>query len=308
MTLHNYSGAGNDFIVIDGRYSDVSEYRCGSVISALCSRTDGFVAADGRIGADGLMILSPSGSTDFRMEFFNPDGSSGMMCGNGGRCITAFADKLGIVPGNGSEYVFEAADGIHTAAILGKDGNVCTVRLKMIDPFDLHQCEEGWFVNTGTRHLVRFVDKLETLDVATEGSRLRHLPAFAPEGVNIDFVSVSKVCIEAEGGSWSRGTRPSHFAKASGPLPLEPRAASPSGPISRSSATMNIRTFEKGVEAETPACGTGIVAAAVVHCHVNGLKPPQTVSVKAKQNTLSVDILPEGVWLTGPAELNGSRS
>lgn len=71
---------------------------------------------------------------------------------------------------------------------------------------------------------------------------------------------------------------------------------------------MNIRTFEKGVEAETPACGTGIVAAAVVHCHVNGLKPPQTVSVKAKQNTLSVDILPEGVWLTGPAELIGSRS
>ena len=303
MTLYKYSGAGNDFIVIDGRYSDVSEYRCGSVISALCSRTDGFVAADGRIGADGLMILSPSGSTDFRMEFFNPDGSSGMMCGNGGRCITAFADKLGIVPGRGKEYVFEAADGIHTAAILRKDGNVCTVRLKMIDPFDLHQCEEGWFVNTGTRHLVRFVDNLDSLDVAAEGSSIRHDKAFAPEGVNVDFVS-----IEAEGRSWSRGTRPSHFAKASGPLPLEPRAASPSGPISRSSATMNIRTFEKGVEAETLACGTGIVAAAVVHCHVNGLKPPQTVSVKAKQNTLSVDILPEGVWLTGPAELICSRS
>lgn len=308
MTLYKYSGAGNDFIVIDGRYSDVSEYRCGSVISALCNRTDGFVAADGKIGADGLMILSPSGSTDFRMEFFNPDGSGGMMCGNGGRCITAFADKLGIVPGRGKEYVFEAADGIHTAAILGKDGNVCTVRLKMIDPFDLHQCEEGWFVNTGTRHLVRFVDKLETLDVATEGSRLRHLPAFAPEGVNIDFVSV--------------------FLGGSAPLPAA-IAATPAAPCSRmllsqhtrtagcseehldklaSNSNLSIRTFEKGVEAETLACGTGIVAAAVVHCHVNGLKPPQTVSVKAKQNTLSVDILPEGVWLTGPAELICSRS
>ena len=299
MTLHKYSGAGNDFIVIDGRYSDVSEYRCGSVISALCSRTDGFVAADGKIGADGLMILSPSGSTDFRMEFFNPDGSSGMMCGNGGRCITAFADKLGIVPGRGKEYVFEAADGIHTAAILGKDGNVCTVRLRMIDPFDLHQCEEGWFVNTGTRHLVRFVDKLETLDVATEGSRLRHLPAFAPEGVNIDFVFAPPLTRRVS-------TRPAVRVCCQSNI-REQGAAGVANVVETKFANqgaepLQIRTFEKGVEAETLACGTGIVAAAVVHCHVNGLKAPQTVSVKAKQNTLSVDILPEGVWLTGPAE------
>lgn len=278
MTLYKYSGAGNDFIILDGRNEDVSEYRCAGAISSLCSREKGFVAADGRIGADGLMILSESGTTDFKMEFFNPDGSGGMMCGNGGRCIVAFAESLGIRPGNGSEYVFEAADGIHTAAILGKDGNVCTVRLKMIDPFDLHQCEEGWFINTGTRHLVRFVDNLDSLDVAAEGSRLRHLPAFAPEGVNIDFVSVFL------GGSEE------HLDKLA------------------SNSNLSIRTFEKGVEAETLACGTGIVAAAVIHCHVNGLKAPQTVSVKAKQNTLSVDILPEGVWLTGPAELICSRS
>lgn len=278
MTLYKYSGAGNDFIILDGRNEDVSEYRCAGAISSLCSREKGFVAADGRIGADGLMILSESGTTDFKMEFFNPDGSGGMMCGNGGRCIVAFAESLGIRPGNGSEYVFEAADGIHTAAILGKDGNVCTVRLKMIDPFDLHQCEEGWFINTGTRHLVRYVDNLDSLDVAAEGSRLRHLPAFAPEGVNVDFVSVFL------GGSEE------HLDKLA------------------SNSNLSIRTFEKGVEAETLACGTGIVAAAVVHCHVNGLKAPQTVSVKAKQNTLSVDILPEGVWLTGPAELICSRS
>ena len=308
MTLYKYSGAGNDFIILDGRNEDVSEYRCAGAISSLCSREKGFVAADGRIGADGLMILSESGTTDFKMEFFNPDGSGGMMCGNGGRCIVAFAESLGIRPGNGSEYVFEAADGIHTAAILGKDGNVCTVRLKMIDPFDLHQCEEGWFINTGTRHLVRFVDNLDSLDVAAEGSRLRHLPAFAPEGVNVDFVSV--------------------FLGGSAPLPAA-IAATPAAPCSRmllsqhtrtagcseehldklaSNSNLSIRTFEKGVEAETLACGTGIVAAAVVHCHVNGLKAPQTVSVKAKQNSLSVDILPEGVWLTGPAELIGSRS
>ena len=263
--LHKYSGAGNDFIVIDGRSGGVDSYREAGAISALCDRKSGFVDADGRTGADGLMILSSSACCDFKMEFFNPDGSTGMMCGNGGRCIAAFADNLGIVPGEGKEYVFEAADGTHRAAILRKDGNVCTVRLKMIDPFDLHQCEEGWFVNTGTRHLVRFVDKLETLDVATEGFRLRHLPAFAPEGVNVDFVSSDN-------------------------------------------SNLHIRTFEKGVEAETLACGTGIVAAALVHCHVNGLEPPLTVPVKAKRDTLSVDILPEGVWLTGPAELITTRN
>ncbi len=270
--LNKYSGAGNDFIVIDGRNAGVSEYRRVQVIQSLCSRKDGFAAADGSIGADGLMILSPSATVDFKMEFYNPDGSTGMMCGNGGRCIAAFADSLGIVPGNGKEYVFEAADGLHRAAILERNGNVTTVRLKMIAPFGLHPCEGGWFVNTGTRHFVKFVDNLETLDVASEGSRLRHLPAFAPEGVNIDFVSVFL------GGSEE------HLDKLA------------------SNSNLSIRTFEKGVEAETLACGTGVVAAAVVYCHINGLKPPQTIPVQARRDRLSVEILSEGVWLTGPAE------
>ena len=305
MTLYKYSGAGNDFIILDGRNEDVLEYRCAGAISSLCSREKGFVAADGRIGADGLMILSESGTADFKMEFFNPDGSGGMMCGNGGRCIVAFAESLGIRPGNGSKYVFEAADGIHTAAILGKDGNICTIRLKMIDPFDLHQCEEGWFINTGTRHLVRYVDNLDSLDVAAEGSRLRHLPAFAPEGVNVDFVFAPPLTRRVS-------TRPAVRVCCQSNI-REQGAAGVANVVETKFANqgaepLQIRTFEKGVEAETLACGTGIVAAAVVHCHVNGLKAPQTVSVKAKQNTLSVDILPEGVWLTGPAELIGSRS
>ena len=300
--LYKYSGAGNDFIVLDGRYDDVSDYRNAAAISSLCNRHSGFAAEDGRTGADGLMILSTSATCDFRMEFFNPDGSTGMMCGNGGRCIVAFAEGLGIVPGNGAEYVFEAPDGIHRATVVSKDGNKFIVRLRMRQPSMPVHYEQGWFIDTGARHLVRFVDGLESLDVAAEGSAIRHDKAFAPDGVNVDFVS-----IEAEGGSWSRGTRPSHFAEARGPLPLEPRAASPSGPISRSSATLAIRTFEKGVEAETLACGTGIVAAAVAYCHTNDLKPPQTVHIQARKDTIEVEIYQQEVWHTGPAEFIGSR-
>ena len=98
VQLHKYSGAGNDFVVLDGRTEDVSAFRSAQRIAELCDRRSGFVAADGRIGADGLMILTDDPDYDFRMEYYNSDGSGGMMCGNGGRCIVAFADYLGIQP------------------------------------------------------------------------------------------------------------------------------------------------------------------------------------------------------------------
>ena len=116
--LYKYSGAGNDFVVLDGRPEDVGHYREAGVIRSLCSRKDGFKAADGRIGADGLMILSGADGYDFSMEFYNPDGSSGMMCGNGGRCIVAFSSFLGLVPADGKVFRFVAADGEHTGEIV----------------------------------------------------------------------------------------------------------------------------------------------------------------------------------------------
>ena len=303
--IFKYSGAGNDFIVLDGRGKDLSEYRHVSRIRALCDRRSGFRAADGRIGADGLMILSdpaaaPSGpgSVDFKMEFFNPDGSNGMMCGNGGRCITAFAAELGIRPASGGEYAFEAADGLHLARILRKEGDKSIVRLLMAQPSGLKQYPEGWFINTGARHLVRFVDDLESLDVAAEGSSIRHDKAFAPEGVNVDFVS-----IEAEGQEigpkglaalGSRGRDPRALAKWEGLAPLDQLLPS---------ATLAVRTFEKGVEAETLACGTGIVAAALVFNHLFPESASRTITVHARKDDLEVEISPQEVWLTGPAEL-----
>ena len=164
--LHKYSGAGNDFVVLDGRKEDVSDFRTPERIAALCDRKSGFAAADGRIGADGLMILNGGDAEyDFRMEYYNSDGSGGMMCGNGGRCIVAFADELGLVPRAGGVFRFLAADGPHTGEILRQaqddsarfPGGRKTVRLRMIDVKVFHPALDGWFVDTGTRHFVRFV-------------------------------------------------------------------------------------------------------------------------------------------------------
>ena len=229
MKLYKYSGAGNDFVVLDGRagHCDAAElehYRDASAISALCDRGSGFRAADGRVGADGLMILGQEPGFDFRMEFYNPDGSSGMMCGNGGRCIVAFADFLGLVPSEGKIFRFIAADGVHTGEILSRDGGLWEVRLGMIDCLEYGPALDGWFLNTGTRHFVKFLDcgeALESLDIDAEGPRYRHDPAFAPVGANANFVSVL------------------------------------------SDGRLKVRTFEKGVEAETLACGTGLTACAL---------------------------------------------
>ncbi len=270
--LEKYSGAGNDFVVVDGRVSDVSEYRDPAVIRALCSRRDGFVSADGTVGSDGLMILSGSDSSDFRMEFFNPDGSSGMMCGNGGRCIAAFADRLGIRPTDGKTLRFDAPDGLHTASVVSRDADLYTVCLGMRDVSEFRRVLDGWFLDTGTRHFVRFVDDVEALDVDALGRRYRHDPVFSPQGANANFVSV---------------------------LP---------------DGSLKVRTFEKGVEAETLACGTGIVASAVA----SELESPHPScgsfrkTVHARRDTLTVDFVREGsacnparfvsVRLTGPAE------
>ncbi len=276
MELYKYSGAGNDFIVLDGRGKDMSEYRQQQRICRLCSRTGGFEAADGRIGADGLMILSSSEECDFKMEFYNPDGSGGMMCGNGGRCIAAFADSLGIRPRSGRLLIFEAPDGIHTAEILHRDGPLCSVRLRMSDVKQTRRItyadssgEEchGWFIDTGARHFVRFVDDIESIDVDREGRELRWNPLFAPEGTNVDFVF----------------------------------------PFSHD-GFIYVRTFEKGVEAETLACGTGLVASAIAVTLESEWPTDggRLFHLRSRQDELSVEFTASDsvfheVYLTGPA-------
>lgn len=268
MELYKYQGAGNDFLIADNRDGGIRISQ--EEIRSLCDRRYG-------VGADGLMLLESSPEHDFRMTYFNADGSGGMMCGNGGRCIVAFAADMGI-----GSFDFEAADGIHTAAIEASDGRCRTVRLKMKDVSGIRMIDgDSYFLDTGTRHYVRFVGDVDECDVVGEGRRIRNLPEFAPLGTNVNFVS---------------------------PLRHED--------LTDVSRTIRVRTYEKGVEDETFACGTGIVASAIASfCHsYGGHGTPETVSyeVRAKRDVLKVDFRPAlsgneencrftEVWLTGPA-------
>jgi diaminopimelate epimerase len=267
--IYKFSGAGNDFVVIDGREGDVSAFREVERIEALCKEYK----------TDGLMILGQGDATvDFTMEFYNPDGSGGMMCGNGGRCIVAFADYLGIRPACHPElvegsYLFRAPDGLHTGEILDRpEDGLWTVRIKMIDVQGITPMLGGWFLNTGTRHFVKFVDDVETVDVEAEGKALRWDPAFAPIGTNVNFVHVA-----------------------------------PDG--------LHVRTFEKGVEGETLACGTGLTAAAIAAYSASVIpsEAKESVRLRARQDWLSVDFTPcpddtfNDVYLTGPARLVGIK-
>ena len=261
--LYLFTGAGNNFVVLDGRGADVSAFRKAEQIRALCTEH----------GTDGLMILDTPvipGLTgdltpDFSMEFYNPDGSGGMMCGNGGRCIVAFADMLGLVPASGS-CTFMAPDGVHTATILERKP-VWTVRLKMVDVQEIRPMKGGYFLNTGTRHFVKFVEDVNAIDIGKEGPALRWDADFAPEGTNVNFVQVA-----------------------------------PDG--------LHVRTFEKGVEGETLACGTGITASAIAAFR-HGIpgQAGEGYRLQCKRGDwLYVDFKPvrnqfTNVYLTGPAEL-----
>ena len=178
MKLHfyKYHGTGNDFILADNRdgYATLSPEN----IASLCHRRFG-------IGADGLILLEAKTGYDFGMRYFNSDGNESTMCGNGGRCITAFADFLSP---QGRNYRFHAIDGEHTGIILGKNGGCYDIKLKMNDVTSYKNWGEDIILNTGSPHLVRFVSDTNTLDVVKEGRELRFHPDFQPAGLNINFV------------------------------------------------------------------------------------------------------------------------
>ena len=286
-----YHGAGNDFLIADNRDGHLSLSE--EVIRHLCDRHTGF-------GADGVMLLESGSGKDFNMVYFNPDGSGGMMCGNGGRCIVAFAADCGAVSPD-STIVFDAADGEHIASIpeTGRKGEK-TVRLKMKDVSGItaYPEEDGFFLDTGTRHYVKFVSGLADYPVLSEGPVLRHDSRFAPVGTNVNFVEVA--------GGPASTVRTICTAKGdSSTLEAEGQA----------STVLAIRTFEKGVEYETLACGTGIVASAMAS-FVRGVPPSRTAgetvaySVRAAIADLSVEFVPHrndglfcasDVYLTGPA-------
>ena len=263
MEIFKYQAAGNDFILILSweKQLPISTEQ----VRRLCDRRFG-------IGADGLIILESSISHDFSMRFFNNDGSSGMMCGNGGRCIVDLADCAGIIPtGNDRTWIFEAPDGIHKGRIISREGKTSTVLLGMNDiteteavhiPETPHQEGTAYRMNTGTDHLVIFRDDIDSLDIITEGRRWRHDPQFGPRGVNVNFVQLRN-------------------------------------------GELRVRTYEKGVEYETLSCGTGIIASAVATYLKGDRREKHTL--RSTMHTFSVSFshrsgIFQNVSIEGPAE------
>jgi diaminopimelate epimerase len=152
------------------------------VVARLCDRRFG-------VGADGLILLEESGSFDFRMVYFNADGREGSMCGNGGRCLVAFAEQLGIVEGQAE---FEATDGIHQSVILEKKEPVWTVSLRMNDVTRVAVRADAYILDTGSPHYVTISDDLETLDVVHAGRQIRYSDQFKNKGINVNFISFSE--------------------------------------------------------------------------------------------------------------------
>lgn len=172
LQFHKYQGTGNDFILVDNRKGAIFlDHAC---IAALCNRRFG-------IGADGLMLLENHDGYDFRMVYYNSDGNESSMCGNGGRCIVSFAHKLGL--GTNGKFSFLAIDGAHEAIISGN-----RVELKMQDVREVEKIGDSYYLNTGSPHLVNFVQGITSLDIVKEGRAIRYSDRFAEEGTNVNFV------------------------------------------------------------------------------------------------------------------------
>lgn len=177
VEFSKYQGTGNDFVLIDNR-NDIINPDNFTLIKQVCDRRFG-------VGGDGLMLLDKAHGFDFRMRYYNSDGKEGSMCGNGGRCIVAFAYQLGLILETAR---FIAIDGEHEAKIITTENGI-QVSLKMIDVLDIELGEDFYFLNTGSPHFVRFISKHENFDTFTEGKKIRYNNRFAEEGTNVNFVS-----------------------------------------------------------------------------------------------------------------------
>jgi diaminopimelate epimerase len=252
------NGAGNDFVFIDNRSRQI-QLKPAQIVR-LCERHKG-------VGADGVILLKPcpSGQADWAWDFYNSDGGSAEMCGNGARCFARFVRRLTGVNGPLS---FETRAGVITARF--QDGSV-TVNLTPPRELRLHRQvslssgpAEIHSLNTGVPHAVLFVPEADQAMVLPLGAEIRNHPEFAPRGTNVNFVQVL-------------------------------------GP-----GQIRVRTYERGVEGETLACGTGVTASALITAELRGFPSPIRVQVQSG-DTLEISFERANgqfanVGLTGPAE------
>lgn len=245
LDFYKYQGTGNDFVMIDNRSKKFPKENT-AIISKLCHRNFG-------VGADGVILIENDATFDFKMIYFNADGSQ-TFCGNGGRCAVAFAKHLEIID---SKTKFIAVDGEHLAEI--ENG---IVSLKMIDVDEIEVKENSVFAYTGTQHHVELVDSLDNFPVFEKGKEIRY--SYSDPGSNVNFVEQIN------------------------------------------DSKFRVRTYEKGVENETLACGTGVTAVAIA-MHKTGKTASNLISLPVEGGDLEVsftetDGVYTNVYLKGPAQ------
>lgn len=173
MKFYKYQGTGNDFVVVDNRLNRFSI--SNQDIAKICDRRFG-------IGADGFILLESHSTLDFNMVYFNSDGNESSMCGNGGRCIVAFAHDLGMFD---THCKFEAIDGMHEAILENEQ-----VKLKMVDVTDIEIGKDYYFLNTGSPHYVSFVKDVANVKIIEEAHVIRYNDRFKEKGTNVNFVQL----------------------------------------------------------------------------------------------------------------------
>jgi len=266
-------GNGNDFILIDEMAREiVAEGQKKSLARASCHRNFG-------IGADGVLFLSGSPRADLSMRLIQPDGSEAEMCGNGIRCLAKYAFDTGYV---GQSFAVDTLAGVIPVQVRERESGFWA-RVNMGEPrFDrpsIPACGEGELldqvvgglkvsaVNTGVPHAVVFVEDL-SFDIAGTAPPIRHSDTF-PEGTNVNFVK------------------------------LESRGGPKGGSSPDAGQTIEIRTFERGVEGETLSCGTGSVAAAAVARRLALVD--DEVTVLTRGGPLIITFEGEEAFMEGPA-------
>lgn len=184
LNFHKYQGTGNDFIIIDNRSGQFA-FPQGNrelFIKDLCNRHFG-------IGADGLILLETTPDHDFKMVYFNADGKEGSFCGNGSRCLVAFAQQIEAI--NSDKAKFKAVDGTHHAQVIKACNGKFDVVVDFKDSdFPVNLSEDTYFINTGSPHLVIIRDNIASLNVPDLGRQIRYSPEWTEKGINVNFVQI----------------------------------------------------------------------------------------------------------------------
>jgi len=257
------NGCGNDFIVVDNREGIMDSFHLADFVRHVCARRVS-------IGADGFMMVERSDKADFKMRYFNSDGSEGEMCGNGARCISRFAHLIGAA---GDEMKFETISGIYESKILGEDVKVKFPKVKMSDivlnqEYEFrHDTKEYHFALVGVPHVIVYrndVDNMDYYDLISLGKTIRYTLELFPKGTNVDFVKVVD------------------------------------------DKNLIIRTYERGVEDETFACGTGSTASAIISSLLGKAKSPVNMHTRAGVLKIYFDLgkdFIDNVYLEGDAKV-----